>query len=351
MATGVLAWMLTEGGFDLDPVPEQPRRQQPRRVEGSGGGTVPFTTGPSLLREEERRMSLPDTERYLTPVPPAQPRTDRPFTVRSSGLTDPGRVRPSNEDHFVIAELARTMSVHETSVPQAQAQYSSHRGHLFLVADGMGGHQAGEVASALSVVTVEGFLLNTLKRFFNLNVPEEQGVLREFRGALRAADARIFEEASRHPELLGMGTTLTMAFAVDWRLFVAHAGDSRCYLFSKGELRQLTQDHTKVAEMVRLGALSAAEASRHPRRHVVTNVLGGSEPGVRVEMHKLDLEPGDVVVVCSDGLTQLVPDARIAALLAGGQEPRRACERLVAEANGRGGQDNITVIVARFEET
>ena len=115
-------------------------------------------------------MSLPDTEPYLTPVPPAQPRTDRPFKVRSFGLTNPGRVRPTNEDHFVIVELARTMSVHETSVPQAKAQYSSHRGHLFLVADGMGGHQAGEVASALSVVTVEGFLLNTLKRLFSVDV-------------------------------------------------------------------------------------------------------------------------------------------------------------------------------------
>jgi PPM family protein phosphatase len=271
------------------------------------------------------------------------------LAVRAFGLTDPGLVRPSNEDHFVIVELARAMYVRQTSVPQAQAQYSSHRGHLFLVADGMGGHQAGEVASAFSVVTIEGFLLNTLKRVFHLKVPEEQGVMKEFQGALREADARIFEEASRHPEMLGMGTTLTLAFAVNRRLFVAHVGDSRCYLLSGGELHQLTQDHTKVAEMVRAGALSAAEASRHPHRHVVTNVLGGPEPGVRVEMHKLDLEPGDVVVLCSDGLTQMVPDARIATILAEAEEPRRACERLVDEANERGGQDNITVIVARFE--
>src|SRR4051812_7295314 len=193
-------------------------------------------------------MSISDTEPHLTPTPPAQPQTDRRFTVRSFGLTDPGRVRPANEDHFVIVELARTMSVHQTSVPQAKAHYSSHRGHLFLVADGMGGHHAGEVASALSVVTVEGFLLNTLKRFFHMQVPEEQHVLKEFQSALLQADARIFEEASRHPEMIGMGTTLTLAFAVDWRLLIAHAGDSRCYLQSGGELNQLTQDHTVVAE-------------------------------------------------------------------------------------------------------
>jgi serine/threonine protein phosphatase PrpC len=295
-------------------------------------------------------MSLPDTDPELACAdPPALPNTERPFTVRSFGLTDPGRVRPSNEDHFVIVELARTMSVHETSVPQAKAQYSSHRGHLFLVADGMGGHQAGEVASALGVVTVEGFLLNTLKRFFHLQEAEEPNVMKEFQAALLQADARIFEEASRHPEMLGMGTTLTMAFAVNWRLLVAHAGDSRCYLLSGGELHQLTQDHTKVAEMVRLGALSAAEASRHPHRHVVTNVLGGQEGGLLVEMHKLDLEPGDVVLLCSDGLTEMVPDARIAAILQEEREPRRACARLVAEANDLGGKDNITVLVACFE--
>jgi PPM family protein phosphatase len=297
-------------------------------------------------------MNSADTDPYLVRTePPALPKKDRPMGVRSYSLTDPGRVRPSNEDHFVVVELARTMSVHRTSVPQAKAQYSSHRGHLFLVADGMGGHQAGEVASALGVVTVEGFLLNTLKRFFHLEAPEEQNVMKEFQEALLQADARIFEEASRHPEMIGMGTTLTMAFAVDWRLLIAHAGDSRCYLFSGGDLYQLTQDHTLVAEMVRRGELSAKEAAHHRSRHVITNVLGGNEPGVRVEMHKVDLEPGDVVLLCSDGLTGPVPDARIAAILEEEPEPQRACERLVAEANAQGGTDNITVIVACFADT
>jgi serine/threonine protein phosphatase PrpC len=296
-------------------------------------------------------MSVPNKEPDLnSTISLVLPKTDRPFTVRSFGLTDLGRVRPGNEDHFVIVELARTMSIHQTSVPQAKAQYSSHRGHLFVVADGMGGHQAGEVASALSVITVEGFLLNTLKRFFHLEVPEEQNVMKEFQSALLQADARIFEEASRHPEMIGMGTTLTMAFAVNWRLLIAHAGDSRCYLLSKGELHQLTHDHTKVAEMVRHGILSPEQASRHPFRHVVTNVLGGHEPGALVEMHKLDLEPGDVVLLCSDGLTGMVSDARIAAILQEEQEPRRACERLATEANEKGGNDNITVIVACFAE-
>jgi protein phosphatase len=296
-------------------------------------------------------MSLPKTEPIVALADhPAVSKESLPFKVRSFGLTDRGRVRSANEDHFAIVELARTMCVHHTSLPQSEAQSSSHRGHLLLVADGMGGHQAGEVASALSVVTLEGFLLNTLKRFFHLQVPDEQNVMKEFQGALLRADARLFEEAARHPEMFGMGTTLTMAFAADWKLFVAHAGDSRCYLLSGGELDQLTHDHTQVAEMVRAGVLSPADASRHPYRHVVTNVLGGHQPGVWVEMHKVALEAGDVLLLCSDGLTEMVPPARIAAILQEEPEPRRACERLVAEANERGGKDNITALVACFQE-
>ena len=296
-------------------------------------------------------MSEPKTDpEIVRPAPPVSPTNDRPFTVRVFGLSDPGRVRPANEDRFVVVQLARTMHVFQTNVPQSQAQYGSQRGHLFLVADGVGGSRAGEVASALSVLTVEGFVLNTLKRFFSVNVSEDQGVLKEFQSALLQADARIFEESSRHPELFGMATTLTMAFAVNRSLLVAHAGDSRCYLLSGGELRQLTQDHTVVAEMVRTGDLSPEEAARHPYRNVITNVLGGKEPGVRVEMHKLDLEAGDVVLLCSDGLTEMLPDARIAAILQAEKESRLACERLVAEANAQGGKDNVTVIVACFAD-
>jgi PPM family protein phosphatase len=303
----------------------------------------------TLIKEAEKRV-LTDTEPTLDFADPMAPaKSPHPFTVRSFGLTDPGRVRSSNQDHFVIVELVRTMSVLQTSMPQAKSQYSRHRGHLFLVADGMGGHQAGEVASALSVVSIEGFLLNTLKRFFNLKASEEQNVMKEFQSALLQADAKIFEEAAQHPELIGMGTTLTMAFAVNWRLYVAHAGDSRCYLFSKGELHQLTLDHTIVAEMVRLGDLSPQAASRHPYRHVITNVLGGRDPGVQVELHKVDLGPDDVLLLCSDGLTEMICDDRIAAILQKEPEPQKVCEQLVAEANEKGGKDNITVIVGRFE--
>jgi protein phosphatase len=284
------------------------------------------------------------TVRMDAPTLPA-----RPVSLRSFGRTDPGRERSSNQDHFLIAELGRTLWVHQTSLPQPKTQHSSQRGHILLVADGMGGHQAGAVASALTVATVEAFVLHMLRRFSNLQDAEDQTAAQELQAAVQQADARLFAETVHHPEWLGMGTTLTMAFTSGWKLFVVHAGDSRCYLFRGGELRQLTTDHTMTAELVRHGVLQAEQAAHHQYRHVVTNVLGGHEPGIRVEVHKAVLAPGDVALLCSDGLTEMLADDRIRAVLQAEPDPQAACDRLIAEANEQGGRDNITVIVARFE--
>src|SRR5262249_49912947 len=159
------------------------------------------------------------------------------------------KVRSSNEDRFLIAELARTLWVRQTNLPQPQTHHGRNRGHILLVADGMGGHQAGEVASAVTVASIEAFVLHLLKRFSNLRATDEQAVLTDLQEALRQADARIFEETAQRPEWKGMGTTLTMALASGWKLFVIHAGDSRCYLYRGGKLRQLTNDHTMAEEL------------------------------------------------------------------------------------------------------
>jgi len=295
----------------------------------------------------------------VNPIAPDQP-GHRPQTpaaetpplavaVRSFGLTDRGKVRPTNEDNFLIAELARTLWVRQASLPQLDTQHGRNRGHVFLIADGMGGHQAGEVASALTLATIEAFVLHLLKRFSNLQTTDEQGVLKDFQAALWQADARVFEEAAHHPEFAGMGTTLTLAFVSGRMLFVVHAGDSRCYLFRGGKLRQLTTDHTLAGELARRGVIKPEEVRHHQWRHVVTNVIGGTEAGVRVDVLKTDVEAGDVVLLCSDGLTDMLEDERIAAILAAEGEPRSACARLVSEANDQGGRDNVTALVARFE--
>jgi serine/threonine protein phosphatase PrpC len=294
-------------------------------------------------------MKLTDTQPDLVPVAAHSSLSGQPLVVHSFGMTDRGQVRPRNEDHFLVAELTRTLQVCQTSLKQEESQSARIRGHVFIVADGMGGHAAGDVASALSLLSIEAFLLNSLKRFTTLKCSEEATVLDEFEAAVRQADARLFEESAQHPERMGMGTTLTMAFALRDCLFVAHAGDSRCYLSSAGQLRQVTHDDTVVAQMVRQGLLSKEEASRHSYRNIVTNVLGGHERGVHVEVQRLDLQPGDVVLLCSDGLSGMVSDEQIAAILQHESDPEKACRRLVAAANDGGGKDNITAIVARFD--
>jgi serine/threonine protein phosphatase PrpC len=271
------------------------------------------------------------------------------LAVRSFGLTHPGKVRPKNEDQFLIAELSKTMWITQSSLPQPEMRRGAEQGHLFLVADGMGGHQAGEQASSLTLATIEAFMLDSLKWFFHLEGAEEKAVVSEFQTALRHADETLFAKAARHPELQGMGTTLTLAYGLGSELFVVHVGDSRCYLLRHDSLHRLTRDHTLIAELLQRGVLSPDEAARHPYRHVITNCVGGHEQGVEVEAHKLQLEPGDAILLCSDGLTDMLSDDAIHAIMHGEQDPRSACESLVAAANEQGGKDNITVIVARFD--
>jgi serine/threonine protein phosphatase PrpC len=275
--------------------------------------------------------------------------THRALTVKAFGVTDTGRVRATNEDQFLSAELTKAMRIWQTSLPEKKAQFGEERGHLFLVADGMGGHRAGEYASALAVLAIEQFTLNTFKWFFDANGPEAQRVLTQFQTALRQADARILEESTEHPELSGMGTTVTMAFQLDTQLCVVHVGDSRAYVYGDGELCQLTRDDTLVADLVSRGELQPAQAARHRLRNVITNVVGGTEAIVNVQAHALNVRVGDRLLLCSDGLTEMVPDEAIAAILAAEADPEAACNTLVAQANDAGGRDNITVLIVRFD--
>ena len=272
-----------------------------------------------------------------------------PLAVRSFGLTDCGKKRSSNEDQFLIAELVKALQIQGTSLPAPGFQHSSDRCHLFVVADGMGGHAAGEKASALAIDSVESFMLETFKWFLHFKGQEQDELLAEFQGALRHANARVLAEAAHDPELRGMGTTLTLAYSLNDVLFVTHVGDSRCYLYRGGVLYRLTRDHTLVEEVVRHGSLAAQDAAQHRWRHVITNAVGGGSAEIKVDVHKVYLEADDVALLCSDGLTEMVSDEEITRILQAENDPKRACEELVACANENGGLDNITVIVARFE--
>src|SRR4030095_6027261 len=243
------------------------------------------------------------------------PMLQRPVTVKAFGITDKGKVRPNNEDQFLIAELTKSMRVCQTSLTEPKLQVGEERAHLFLVADGMGGHRAGERASALAVVAIEQFTLNSFKWFLGSNSADAQRVLAQFQSALSQADAQILDAAADDPELRGMGTTVTMAFHLGTQLCVVHVGDSRAYLYREGELLQLTQDHTLMADMMRSGALRPDQVAGHRFRHVITNVVGGEELGCFVAARARDVQAWDCLLLCSDGLTEMVTNDTIAATL------------------------------------
>jgi PPM family protein phosphatase len=277
------------------------------------------------------------------------PERHAPLTVRSFGLTDVGKVRKTNEDQFLIASLVKALQVQQTSLPQPPLQHSRDQSFLFVVADGMGGMAAGEQASALAVGSVESFVLETFKWFSQCKSDHQDHVWQAFQNALGQAHDRVRFEASEHPEWKGMATTLTLAFSHNDELFVAHAGDSRCYHFRDGALYRLTSDHTLVEDLLRRGALSEDQAATHAWRHIVTNAVGCDSSKIKVELHKLRLQTDDVLLLCSDGLTRMVSEEKIAAILYRCADPEQACRQLVVEANAQGGQDNITVIVADFD--
>jgi PPM family protein phosphatase len=212
---------------------------------------------------------------------------------------------------------------------------------VFAVADGLGGHRGGEVASAMAVEP-----LAALDGRAFADAGEAADALA---GAIREANLAIIERGRADPDLWGMGTTVTAAaVATDHVLQLAHVGDSRAYLLRPGgPLRQLTVDHTVVEEAVRRGLLTRRQAAIHPQRGVVTRAVG-LDPDLRVDTPEpLELEPGDQVLLCSDGLTEVVDDDAIAAALAGQADGDDACRALIAAANRAGGPDNITVVLLR----
>jgi len=270
--------------------------------------------------------------------------------IRFGALTDIGKVRVTNEDHFLVAGLSKSMQVYKTSLQgRDKSLFSDEEGFLIVVADGVGGAAGGERASALAVGSVESFVLNTLKWFLHLSGDDELTLLAELRQSLERADRTVIERARSNPVLHGMGTTLTMAYSVATDLYIVHAGDSRAYLFREGVLEQLTRDHTRIQPLIDGGAISPEDAKRHHWRNIVTNVIGGDRQGVFAEIHKLAVLDGHTLLFSTDGLTEPVSDDAIAEVLRHHADPEDACAHLVVLALAGGGPDNVTAVVARYQ--
>ncbi|MBV8487077.1 MAG: serine/threonine-protein phosphatase [Planctomycetaceae bacterium] len=283
---------------------------------------------------------------------PTIPQRRARMHVDTAGGTHRGRVRKRNEDQFLIAKLAKSMRICASSLPESETtRFADEVGYLMIVADGMGGNAGGVEASSIAVRTVESYVLNAVKWFLHGQGLEQDAVRSKLRLALQRADSDILTRAEGESELSGMGTTLTMTYSVGTDLFVAHVGDSRAYLFRSGRLECITSDHTLVQLLVNAGAIAPEEARDHPRRHVITNVVGGPNPGVEVEIHHRELENGDIVLLCTDGLTEDVGEPEIARILAQSQDLDRSAHQLIDTALAGRARDNITVALAKYTIT
>jgi protein phosphatase len=269
--------------------------------------------------------------------------------VDVAGLSHPGKVRPNNEDHFLVLRFGRFLEPLATNLPAGQAPSRFEDvGYALAVADGMGGHAAGEEASKLAITTLVSLVLNTPDWFLRMDDPSSaEEVMRRATERFGQIDRALAAEAAEDPRLHGFGTTMTLAASLGRDLLLAHVGDSRAYLFRKGTLYQLTRDHTLVRELYEAGMIVTALAATQHLRHLLTRHLGANK-GAEPDVQRLALVDGDCLLLCSDGLSEMVRNVEIAEVLAGGGASEAMSQRLVDRALAAGGKDNVTVIVAQY---
>jgi serine/threonine protein phosphatase PrpC len=248
--------------------------------------------------------------------------------LKAYGLTHVGRQRQHNEDAFLVEDEAM----------------------LFLVADGMGGHAAGEIASRIAVDSISEFILHTKEDDGTWPHAYDEHFRRStnrLMAALRMANTRVLEAMRKDARLRGMGTTVVACMAEGDTVSVAHVGDSRAYLIRDGQLSRITNDHSWVFEQVQAGMLTEAEAEKHPLRNVITRALGGALQ-VTPDASEIEARPGDVFLLCSDGLTGMVPESEIQRIVTSTNgDLEKACQALIDAANERGGLDNVTAVLVR----
>jgi PPM family protein phosphatase len=253
-------------------------------------------------------------------------RKKQPLICKSAALTNIGMVRSNNEDCLFALDG-------ETNT------FGAKSFGIYLIADGMGGHQSGEVASNIACRTISRFLMDKLIHVSSKPSPELL-----VKCSIESANRQIFRLASSSKEHNSMGTTITLGFKLDNKLYLGHAGDSRAYLIREGKMKQLTEDHSLMAYLMSKGAITSDEARNHPDRGQIFRFLGASEK-INIYSTSLTLLADDILVFCSDGLTSSVSDYEIIKRVRDSKDVNEACENLVDLANFHGGEDNISVVV------
>jgi PPM family protein phosphatase len=301
-------------------------------------------------------ISQPST--HSGPLPNHDPdlalRPFKPFSslvkIDVSALSHTGLLRENNEDQFFVTRVSRAHETLLSSLPAGDVpERAEEVNYVMIVADGMGGHAAGELASRLAISALVGLALELPYWIIKLDSEEASKELASrARALVQEVGEIVFKRGRGDASLRGMGSTLTAARSLGRDLLVFHVGDSRAYLFRDGSLHRLTKDHTYAQMLVDCGRLDQRDVASSGVRHLLTNALGGSTEHVDVDVDVLRLEHGDGLLLCSDGLTDLVDDETISSTLGGSENSKDACDKLVQLALERGGRDNVTVIVAGY---
>ena len=268
-----------------------------------------------------------------------------PITIDAYGLTDKGKVRPTNEDHFVVADIRRSVDVLHGSLPAGVLINSigSTTAYLFAVADGVGGGPDGDLASERTAAAVLSYVSGTAMCFNGLDVDREHELLQSLEETVQSVHKELVSEVA--PNVKAPATTLTLVLLMWPRAYLIHVGDSRAYVRRRGLVQAMTRDQTFGEYMISVGAWSEDQAGKFRTAETLASAIGGSEMTPTVGL--IDLEPGDSLMLCSDGLTKHVSEERIQEVLAEPLDSRAMAEKLLSDALEGGGTDNVSIIVAR----
>jgi serine/threonine protein phosphatase PrpC len=293
-------------------------------------------------------MAAPQATAPQTTAPPAAlDRRPRDEEIDVYGLTHPGKVRTENQDHFLICALKKQMVVRLTSLPDADNLMAEPErlASLAMVADGVGGGAKGAEASRIALEAVAKYVSSSMRCYYAQGSADDRQLSKTLQEGASECHMELLRRGEENPEYRGMATTLTLYLGVWPRAYLLQVGDSRAYLLRRGELIQITRDQTMAQELVDLGVLSRADASDSPLAHRLSSSIGGSQTAPVVT--RFEMTWGNVLLLCSDGVTKHVSDERLHERLRTMTSAKQVCEDLLQDALEGGGSDNITVIVGR----
>jgi protein phosphatase len=279
--------------------------------------------------------------KHFAPSPP-------PVAVEIAASTHPGKKRPNNEDHHLVVRRRRSRTVLASNLPDGSLPPSNEDAYVMSIADGMGGEAFGELASKMALRTGWDLGLSEVKWTLKVGRQEVKELKEKAELYFHLIDKALIQQSRIKPETAGMGTTLTIAYTIGGDAFIFHVGDSRAYLIRDGEMSRLTRDHTVAQGLVDAGHITPESVAANSFRNVLTNCIGCSKMGVSVDMSHVQLSDGDFLLLCSDGLTDMVEEDAIARAVRSGTDVEDACHELIELALEGGGKDNITVVLARY---